>query len=249
MTTVAEMAQWFRKAFDETQSQMLAEATIRLHEDLVHREDFTKLTTIVERLADRTDHLAERTDRLAEAQERTEVRLDRLAEAQERTEVRLDRLAEQMQELAHEMKGLTRAMKDTRKQMGGLAQTVGYGLEAYAMDKIPQVLTSFFKFAVQSSKPEHFTAADGTKDEIDTVVRGTLAGKPAVFLCEVKTNITAKEVADFLPVADRVAPQLGCDDVRILYFAYRAGSQARQAVADVGASLAFPHDLIVTQQG
>lgn len=241
MTTVAEMAQWFRKAFDETQSQMLAEATIRLHEDLVHREDFTKLTAIVERLA-------ERTDRLADAQERTEQRMDRLAEAQERTEKRMDRLAEEMQELAHEMKGLTRAMKDTRRQVGGLAQTVGYGLEAYAMDKIPHVLTTALAFTVESSKPEQFSAADGTDDEIDLVVRGTLAGKAAVFLCEVKTNITAKEVANFLPVADRVRPQVGCDDVRILYFAYRAGTEARRAVADIGGFLAFPHGLIVTPQ-
>ena len=248
MTTVAEMAQWFRKAFDDTQSQMLAEATIRLHEDLVHREDFTKLTAIVERLAERTDRLADRTDRLAEAQERTEKRMDRLVEAQERTEKRMDRLAEEMQELAHEMNGLTRAMKDTRKQVGGLAQTVGYGLEAYAMDKIPQVLANALALVVESSKPEHFTAADGTEDEIDMVVRGTIADRPVVFLCEVKTNITPKEVADFLPVADRVRPQVGGDDVRILYFAYRAGTRARQAIADVDGFLAFPHGLIVTPQ-
>ena len=143
------------------------------------------------------------------------------------------------------MKGLSRGMKDTRRQVGGLAQTVGYGLEAYAMDKIPQLLANTLTLVVQSSKPEQFTAADGTDDEIDMVVRGSLAGKPVVFLCEVKTNITAKEVTDFLPIADRVGPQAGCDDVRMLYFAYRAGTQARQAVRDVGAYLAFPHALIV----
>ena len=301
MVTVAEMAQWFRKAFDETQSQLLAEATARLHEDLVHREDFTKLTAIVDRLADRTD-------RMAAAQERSDGRLDELAIAQTETQRNLAALAletkdlsrevkelshevkdlshevkelsqetkelsqevkglsQETKELSHEvkglsqetkelsretkglahgMKGLSRGMKDTRRQVGGLAQTVGYGLEAYAMDKIPQLLANTLTLVVQSSKPEQFTAADGTDDEIDMVVRGSLAGKPVVFLCEVKTNITAKEVTDFLPIADRVGPQAGCDDVRMLYFAYRAGTQARQAVRDVGAYLAFPHALIV----
>jgi uncharacterized protein YoxC len=280
MVTVAEMAQWFRKAFDETQSQLLAEATARLHEDLVHREDFTKLTAIVDRLADRTD-------RMAAAQERSDGRLDELAIAQTETQRNLAALALETKDLsrevkelshevkglsqetkelshevkglsqetkelsretkglAHDMKGLSRGMKDTRRQVGGLAQTVGYGLEAYAMDKIPQLLANTLTLVVQSSKPEQFTAADGTDDEIDMVVRGSLAGKPVVFLCEVKTNITAKEVTDFLPIADRVGPQAGCDDVRMLYFAYRAGTQARQAVRDVGAYLAFPHALIV----
>ena len=273
MVTVAEMAQWFRKAFDETQSQLLAEATARLHEDLVHREDFTKLTAIVDRLADRTD-------RMAAAQERSDGRLDELAIAQTETQRNLAALALETKELsrevkelshevkdlsqevkelsqevkelsretkglAHDMKGLSRGMKDTRRQVGGLAQTVGYGLEAYAMDKIPQLLANTLTLVVQSSKPEQFTAADGTDDEIDMVVRGSLAGKPVVFLCEVKTNITAKEVTDFLPIADRVGPQAGCDDVRMLYFAYRAGTQARQAVRDAGAYLAFPHALIV----
>jgi len=294
MVTVAEMAQWFRKAFDETQSQLLAEATARLHEDLVHREDFTKLTAIVDRLADRTD-------RMAAAQERSDGRLDELAIAQTETQRNLAALALETKDLsrevkelshevkelsqetkelsqevkglsqetkelshevkglsqetkelsretkglAHDMKGLSRGMKDTRRQVGGLAQTVGYGLEAYAMDKIPQLLANTLTLMVQSSKPEQFTAADGTDDEIDMVVRGSLAGKPVVFLCEVKTNITAKEVTDFLPIADRVGPQAGCDDVRMLYFAYRAGTQARQAVRDAGAYLAFPHALIV----
>lgn len=52
------MAQSFRKAFGETQSQLLAEATAQLPEDLVHHADFTNSTTIVDRLADRTDRMA-----------------------------------------------------------------------------------------------------------------------------------------------------------------------------------------------
>ncbi len=273
MVTVAEMAQRFRKAFDETQSQLLAEATARLHEDLVHREDFTKLTAIVDRLgvaqtetqqnlaalALETKELSREVKELSHevkelSQETKELSQEVKELSQETKELSHEvkglsqetkELSRETKGLAHDMKGLSRGMKDTRRQVGGLAQTVGYGLEAYAMDKIPQLLANTLTLVVQSSKPEQFTAADGTDDEIDMVVRGSLAGKPVVFLCEVKTNITAKEVTDFLPIADRVGPQAGCDDVRMLYFAYRAGTQARQAVRDVGAYLAFPHALIV----
>jgi len=273
MVTVAEMAQWFRKAFDETQSQLLAEATARLHEDLVHREDFTKLTAIVDRLgvaqtetqqnlaalALETKELSREVKELSHevkdlshevkelSQETKELshEVKELSQEVKGLSQETKELSRETKGLAHDMKGLSRGMKDTRRQVGGLAQTVGYGLEAYAMDKIPQLLANTLTLVVQSSKPEQFTAADGTDDEIDMVVRGSLAGKPVVFLCEVKTNITAKEVTDFLPIADRVGPQAGCDDVRMLYFAYRAGTQARQAVRDVGAYLAFPHALIV----
>jgi hypothetical protein len=66
-----------------------------------------------------------------------------------------------------------------------------------------------------------------------------------VFLCETKTNVSAQEVRGFLTTADRVRPQVGCDDVRVFYFAYRASPEARAAVQDVGGYLAFPHTILV----
>jgi len=322
MTTVAEMAHWFRKAFNETQSQMLAEATVRLHEDLVHREDFTTLTKTVERLA-------ERTDRIAVAQEQTAQELRELVIVQKETACEVKTLAVAQQKLAESqaaMQESTKAMqsqigeltsttkvmqsqigeltsntkvmqsqigeltsttkvmqsqigeltcstkvmqsqigeltstskttqeqiatlawsmKDTQKQLGGLAQSVGYGLEAYAMDRIPKILAKQLGFVEESSGPEQFAAANGNQDEIDVVVRGRLDGRPVVFLCETKTNVSPLEVRSFLATADRVRPQVGCDDVRILYFAYRASPEARAAVGELGGYLAFPHTILV----
>jgi myosin heavy subunit len=280
MTTVAEMTQWFRKAFSETQSQMLAEATVRLHEDLVRREDFTTLTKTVERLA-------ERTDRIAVAQEQTAQELRELAIAQKETGRELKALAVSQKNLAdsqaamqestkvmqsqigeltsttkavqsqigeltstskatqEQIATLAWAMKDTQKQLGGLAQSVGYGLEAYAMDRIPRILTKQLGFLEESSGPEQFIAVSGSQDDIDVVVRGTLDGRPIVFLCEAKTKILPQEVHDFLATADRVRPKIDCDDVRIFYFAYRASPEARAAVRDIGGYLAFPHTILV----
>ena len=64
-------------------------------------------------------------------------------------------------------------------------------------------------------------------------------------LGETKANITLREVEDFLKVVGRVRPAMQCDDVRAIFFAYRASGDARQAVAATGGYLAFPHDIIV----
>jgi len=287
MITVAEMTQWFRKAFDETQSQLLAEATVRLHEDHVHREDFNRLTQTVERLG-------ERTDRIAVAQEQTALELREVAVAHRETArevqaltVAQQRLAESqtamqsqigeltsttkvmqsqigeltsatkvMQSQIGELTSTTKAtqeqiatlawsMKDMQKQVGGLAQSVGCGLEAYAMDRIPKILAKQLGFVEESSGPEQFVGTNGSQDDIDVVVRGSLEGRPVVFLCETKTNVSAQEIRGFLATADRVRPQVGCDDVRIFFFAYRASPEARAAVKDVGGYLAFPHTILV----
>ena len=273
MITVAEMTQWFRKAFDETQSQLLAEATVRLHEDHVHREDFNRLTQTVERLG-------ERTDRMAVAQEQTALELREVAAAHRETArevqaltVAQQRLAESqtamqsqigeltsttkvMQSQIGELTSTTKAtqeqiatlawsMKDMQKQVGGLAQSVGCGLEAYAMDRIPKILAKQLGFVEESSGPEQFVGTNGSQDDIDVVVRGSLEGRPVVFLCETKTNVSAQEIRGFLATADRVRPQVGCDDVRIFFFAYRASPEARAAVKDVGGYLAFPHTILV----
>jgi prefoldin subunit 5 len=273
MITVAEMTQWFRKAFDETQSQLLAEATVRLHEDHVHREDFSRLTQTVERLG-------ERTDRIAVAQEQTALELREVAVAHRETArevqaltVAQQRLAESqtamqsqigeltsttkvMQSQIGELTSTTKAtqeqiatlawsMKDMQKQVGGLAQSVGCGLEAYAMDRIPKILAKQLGFVEESSGPEQFVGTNGSQDDIDVVVRGSLEGRPVVFLCETKTNVSAQEIRGFLATADRVRPQVGCDDVRMFFFAYRASPEARAAVKDVGGYLAFPHTILV----
>ena len=136
-------------------------------------------------------------------------------------------------------------MSDVKKHLGGLGQTAGYAVEAYVLERLPKLLSRRFGFIETSAMPETFTHADGSTDEIDVTVRGTLDGRPVAFIGETKANITLREVEDFLKVVGRVRPAMQCDDVRAIFFAYRASGDARQAVAAVGCSLAFPHDIIV----
>jgi len=217
MATVEGIRERLKDTFTAEQADVLAHVVVEAHADYVTRGDFQALTSVVRELAD-----AQRG--LAAAHERTEARMEELAEAQ---------------------REFTWAMRDTRKQLGGLAQSVGYGLEAYAMERIPRILSRQMPFVEEASGPEQFVSASGVEDDVDVVVRGTLAGRPVVFLCEAKTNITPQEVRDFLPTVDRVRGQVACDDVRVLYFAYRANSEARAAVAAAGGYLAFPHTIVV----
>ena len=245
MATVEGIRARLKDTFTAEQADALAHVVIEAHADYVTRGDFQALTSVVRELAEaqqrtevRMEELADAQRGLAAAQERTEARMESLAAAQERTEARMEELAEAQREF-------TWAMRDTRKQLGGLAQSVGYGLEAYAMERIPRILSRQMPFVEEASGPEQFVSASGVEDDVDVVVRGTLAGRPVVFLCEAKTNITPQEVRDFLPTVDRVRGQVACDDVRVLYFAYRASSEARAAVAAAGGYLALAHTIVV----
>ncbi len=257
MVSIADMMAHYRQAFDDHQAKVLAEATVQIEADLVRREDFSKLTATVGRLADAQERTEERMNRLADAQERTEERMNRLADAQERTEEQMKQLAAAQQrtegeihELFVAQKELTWTMKDVHKQLGGLAQSVGHGLEAYAMERIPRILAEHCGFVTESSVPETIYA-DDRANEIDIVCRGTIAGRPAAVLCEVKTNITSNEVREFMEVFERVRPQLARDeklnpaDIHPLFFGYRASPDTRRLIGDRGAWLAFPKGMIV----
>lgn len=312
MVSIAALTEHYKQAFTEQQAKVLVEGAVAIEHDLVHREDFSRLTATVERLAIAQEHTGERIDRLVAAQEQTGERIDRLAAAQERTEERMDRVGERMDELAtaqkqteqrmtelaesqksmqrtferfmvrteeeftsvrkelrdttgalrktmdasftnvrQELRDTTGALEkkmdasfaDVRKQLGGLSLSVGMGLEAYALDKIPRLLEMHCGFKTDSVFPETFTDG-GRSDEIDVVVRGSIAGQPVVVVCEVKTNITQTEVREFLSRVARVRSRLGCDDVRILFFGYRATPETHGMIEEAGGWLALPAGIL-----
>jgi hypothetical protein len=252
MVTITGMTEHYRKAFDEHQARVLAEATVQIEADLVRREDFSKLTDTVDRLAlaqerteQRMDSLVARMDRLAAAQERTEQELGRLAASQDKLAASQDKLTASQDKLTEAMSQLAWTVRDTQKQVGGLAQTAGFALEAFALERLPKLLARQCRFVEASALPELFERQDGSADEIDVVLRGTIESRPVVFLCEVKSNVTAREVQDFLAVVARVRPAAGCSDVRTLFFGYRAGAEARDAIVAAGGYLALPHAVIV----
>jgi hypothetical protein len=218
----------------------------------------------IERLTEAQERTEARIERLTEAQERTEVgigeltaaqvrseaRIEQLTTAQQSTDGRIDRLTASQESMRADIEHLAEITKevvwgigDLRKQVGGIAHSVGQGLEAYAMERIPALLEQQFGFTTRSSMPE-FLGLPGDTSEIDVVYRGTREGRPVVVLCEVKTNITDAEVREFLEIVSRVRPSIAADDVRVLFFGYRAGESARRLITEYDALLAFPRGLV-----
>lgn len=181
-------------------------------------------------------------DQLVTRHDFTELRgvVEQLAHSQQE-------LVEAQHELAEAQKRTEYAIKDLAKQVGGLAATAGGNLEAYASERIPEVLAERFGFVMESCGSESIEV-EGKLREFDAVLRGTIDGRPVVVLCEVKTNISESEVRGFLRVVDRVRPviakEAGGAEVRPLFFGYRAAVVTQKLIAGSGAWLVFPRGVV-----
>jgi predicted nuclease with TOPRIM domain len=233
MVSLTEIRNRLQRSFTADQADLIAHLHVEMHDQLVTRHDFAELRSVVERLA-------ESQQQLAESQQRTEHRVEELAESQRE-------LVESQRGLADAQRRTEHAVKDLAKQVGGLAATAGGNLEAYASERIPEVLAERFGFVMESCGSESIEA-EGKAYEFDAVLRGTINGRPVVVLCEVKTNISESEVRGFLRIAERVrkalAQETGEADVRPLFFGYRAAVVTQKMITSSDAWLVFPRGLV-----
>ena len=233
MVSLTEIRNRLQRSFTADQAELIANLHVEMHDQLVTRHDFAELRSVVERLA-------ESQQQLAESQQRTEHRVEELADSQRG-------LVESQRELADAQRRTEHSIKDLAKQVGGLAATAGGNLEAYASERIPEVLAERFGFVMESCGSESIEA-EGKSYEFDAVLRGTINGRPVVVLCEVKTNISESEVRGFLRIAERVrkalAQETGEADVRPLFFGYRAAVVTQRMITSSDAWLVFPRGLV-----
>lgn len=226
MVSLTEIRNRLQRSFTADQAELIANLHVEMHDQLVTRHDFAELRSVVERLAKSQQQLAE---------------------SQQRTEHRVEELAESQRELADAQRRTEHSIKDLAKQVGGLAATAGGNLEAYASERIPEVLAERFGFVMESCGSESIEA-EGKSYEFDAVLRGTINGRPVVVLCEVKTNISESEVRGFLRIAERVRKALrqetGEADVRPLFFGYRAAVVTQKMITSSDAWLVFPRGLV-----
>ena len=216
-------------------------------------EEFTAAQQRTEQRLEEFTIAQQRTEQRMEeftvAQQRTEQRMEDFTIAQQRNEERFEqfmatqtKMQADIDSLVHVTTEVVWGIGDLRKQVGGIARSVGQGLEAYAMDRIPKLLEERFGFVTTAAAPETLGPANDAS-EIDVVYRGTHEGRPVVVLCEVKTNISETEVREFLETVGRVRPHVDVSDVRTLFFCYRTSEAARRLIAEYGCLLAFPRGL------
>jgi hypothetical protein len=216
MATIPQIRTRLLEVFPEKQADVLAHVVIEAHDDLVTQADFHNLTGVVGDLANAVTDLAAAQKDLADAQKD-------LADAQIRTEF---------------------AVADLAKQVGGLSNALGGSLEDFARDLVPEILEKHWRLAITSAEPEEFETRRGLS-EVDLVVRGTIDGRPVMVVCEVKATVSATEVARFMKVIERLRAARPADDIRALFFGYRADRKAREAIVNAGAAMVFTRGVII----
>ncbi|MFM8435855.1 MAG: hypothetical protein ACKOBP_11045 [Planctomycetia bacterium] len=230
----------------------LANAVTDLAESQKELADAQKRTEIrVEELADAQKRTEVHVEELAEAQKRTEIRVEELAEAQKRTEVRVEELADAQKrteqrvgELADAQKGTEIAVADLARQVGGLSNALGGSLEDFACDLVPEILEKHWRLAVASAQPEEIETSRGPY-EVDLVVRGTIDHRPVIVVCEVKTAVSATEVTRFMRIVESLRAARPDEDIRALFFGYRADRKARDEIVQAGAAMVFTRGVMI----
>lgn len=217
MVSVPEIRSRLQPVFTEPQADLLANVLVETHAELVTRGDFHRLTNVVEDLAD----------------------------AQKRTEHRVEQLAESQLEMQHAITGLTRQVGDLAKQVGGLSNAVGANLEDFACELVPELLEKYWRLTTVSAGPEELTSADGEAREFDVVVRGTIEGRPVVVVCETKATVTTTEVTKFLRIVEKIRAAHPGEDVRPLFFGYKANAATRALIVEAGAAMVFTRGVLI----
>jgi len=154
-------------------------------------------------------------------------------------------LAESQKELAEAQKELAEAQKRTEKelrglarQVGGLSENIGGNLESLAVETLPAVLNEEWELKVLQCEQEPLAAGD-KELEFDLVARClTGKGEPLTVLCEVKSNLTEKEVERHLKKASKAAPGIK-GEVRVVFFGFRVNLAARELIKKSGAYMIF----------
>ena len=238
MTLVSEIRSRLVRAFPENQADLLAEVLVESHAELVNRADFHKLTEVVHDLG--------------EAQKRTEIHVDELARSQQEMRVTMQEMQATMRDMQasqQEMQGslqeMQRAVTDLAKQVGGLSNTVGANLEDFACDLVPELLEKYWRFVTVSAGPEELTTTDGVSREFDVVVRGTIDGRPVTVLCETKATVSTTEVSKFLRIVEKVREAYPGEDIRPLFFGYKANSAARGLITQSHAAMIFTRGVMI----
>jgi len=216
MVTISKMREQLLEGFPEQQADLMARVFVSAHDELVTKAEFNELTAVVRELA----------------------------EAQQRTELRVEELAEAQHELAAAQKQTEWAVRDLAKQVGGLSNALGGSLEDFACDLVPELLEKHWQMQIESAGPEDLLIGRKHR-EIDVVVRGTIAGKPVVVVCEAKASVSLKEVEGFLAVIDRFRSAHPDDDIRPLFFGYKADRKARQKIIASGAAMVFTRGVMI----
>ncbi|MBS7656044.1 hypothetical protein KEJ50_06065 [Candidatus Bathyarchaeota archaeon] len=170
----------------------------RVSEIKVTREDFNRLTKIVEALAEAQKRTESVIATLGERVERLEKAVEALAEAQKRTEESVSRLA---------------------AAVGSLSDAIGYGLEDVAKVMLPSWLEKHEKVKVKGLE-RRFIKVDGEEVEANLYGEGVKGRYLITVIGEVKSKIDVGDVKKFMGNLDKIRKALKERKILPLMFGY-----------------------------
>jgi hypothetical protein len=154
-------------------------------------------------------------------------------------------MRESQQEMQVSLVEMQRAIANLAKQVGGLSNAVGANLEDFACELVPELLEKYWRFVTVSAGPEEITTADSLSREFDVVVRGTIDGRSVTVLCETKATVSTTEVVKFLRIVEKVREAHPGDDIRPLFFGYKANAAARTLITQSNAAMIFTRGVMI----
>lgn len=195
-----------------------------IYEDLqntVTKVEFNELKAVVQKLADAQEQTEFNVKELSQAQARTELQVKELAQAQARTELRVEELAQAQARTEDAVKALAR-------QVGGLSEKLGGSLEDLSYDVLPACIEKYYQIEVGELGRE-FVEINGREIEFNVFGQGTekATGKKLTIIGEVKSNITEKEVKDFVRVLN-MARKAMTEEIFPVLFGFRIRLDARE---------------------
>ena len=251
MATIPQIRNRLLEQFPVPQADLLARVFVESHDELVTKAELNELTGVVRELAGFQQDLARSQQELVGSQQELARSHQELARSHQELVGSQQELARSHQELAGSLQELAVAQKrteyavaDLAKQVGGLANALGGSLEDFACDLVPELLEKHWHMVVTSARLEELSAGGKTK-EIDVVVRGHIGGRPVVVLCEVKSAVTVSEVRRFLTVVEKIKAEQPDDDIRSLFFGYKADRKARELIVASAAAMVFTRGVMI----
>lgn len=213
-----------KETMESSAARKISEIITWIYEDLqntVTKKEFNELTNIVKELGAAQKRTELRVEELAAAQARTEQKVEELAAAQARTEQKLEMLADAQRRTEKQVKNLA-------QQVGGLSEKLGGSLEDLSYDVLPACLEKYYQIEVDSLAREFFRV-NGKEIEVNIFGKGReqTTNKKLVIIGEVKTNITVKEVRDFIRVLKMLRNSFD-DEIFPVLFGFRIRLDARE---------------------
>jgi hypothetical protein len=207
-----QLRQELRRVFEPEQANLLADAFAEAFASQARMADeMSALRGEVRQLAGQVQQLAQAQQQLAQAQQQ-------LTQAQQRTEHAVLLLA---------------------RQVGGLSEKLGGSLEDLAIETVPAVLAEAWSLSEVECGRDIIEHA-GVEHELDLVLRAQLpSGEPLVVLGEVKSRLTRSEVDGLVDRARRLGPVFAPAEVRLLFFGFQCGREARERIREIGAYMVF----------